>query len=62
MSKDKKQEPKAKAEEPKAKTLRDLSLTELKAAAFDKQMEMQNLQQMINAIVAEINRRLKQNG
>ncbi len=48
---------KEKSQKPEAKTLRDLSLTELKAAAFDKQMEMQNLQQILNAIVAEINRR-----
>ncbi len=48
---------KEKSQKPEAKTLRDLSLMELKAAAFDKQMEMQNLQQILNAIVAEINRR-----
>ena len=43
--------------EEKPKTLRDLSLTELKAAAFDKQQEMQQLQMILNAIVVEINRR-----
>ena len=47
--------------EEKPKRIKDLTITELKAAAFDRQIDLHRIQDVLNAIVAEIQRK-QENG